>query len=171
MLAETLRRIARDYPRLPAYLPTDTAERMPTEGRTSTRIHSPVPIRVEVSDLIARIGVFAIDAEGYLRGVLAYGPPYWTKPKPAAVPESLVWSASIVEDPPVVIPDDVSAWIAARASSLDRACLNIVKPGERKPRKARCPRCEGSTLFTSGDRTRCVAAGCGYYQESGQVVA
>ena len=173
MLADSIRRIARDYPRLPAYLPTDTAEKMPTEGRTSTRIHSPAPIRVEVSDLIAGIAVFAHDAEGYLRGVLGYGAPYWTRPKPVAVPESLVWSASIVEDPPAEIPEDVGAWIAARAAHLDRSCrivLNPFTPTRKAPIKDTCPRCSRPTLFAVDDGSvRCVTTGCGY--EDRQVVA
>ena len=161
-LPTIIRRIRDDYPRLHDLLPADTAPREDNMGRSGTKVHAPLVIRVEVSDTLRRIEVRALDWEAEVRRALGYGAPYWTKPKPAAVPESLAWTARSLDDPELTLPEDVAAWVAATASGLDRTCRFLLNPPAVDRSGRGCPDCGKPTLFRSGDVTRCIATGCEY---------
>jgi hypothetical protein len=169
---EALRSIAADWPRIPDYLPPDTAPRMDTFGRVGSKTFAPLPIRPEVSDLIASIARRTVEWEGMLREVCRMGPPYWTRPKAVAVPESLKWSAGIIEEPPQVkdergydaprlIPHEVALVIEEGAITLSQKVARVVAAAVFPPQRLVCPACDCPTLFydRATQRQRCIRCG------------
>lgn len=170
-LPEAIRRIAADYKRLPGLLPTDTAEAMDNMGRSGTKVHSPIPIRADVHDLITDIERSATHWEAALRDVFAMASPYWTKNRAVSVVAALDWSAGIIAAPPLVpgehggevpgvLPADVAEWITNGVVIIERGCLRLLGSVPRIVRSA-CPICRTQTMFTDQlvGVTRCVACG------------
>jgi hypothetical protein len=167
-----LRSIAADWHRIPDYLPSDTAPRADLLGRTGSKVFAPLPIRADVSDLIAVIARRTVTWEGMLREACRMGPPYWTRPRSVAVPESLRWSAGIIETPPQVkdergfdaprlIPHSVALTIEEEAITLSQKVSRVVAAVVFAPQRLVCPACDCPTLFYDrvADKSRCVRCG------------
>lgn len=175
-LSSSLRSLASDYSRLPSLLAPGTGGPTDVTGiRQPSPVHAPLPINVEVSDLIRDVEKATLAWEWELTRAFWLPAPFWTKPIPVAVPLSLGWSAGIIDRPPEAqqdgywmpgtIPDRLHAWISETASELRAQCLRLVEPPRRTVRvEEPCPRCEKHTLMgrAGTESVRCVTAGCGF---------
>lgn len=166
--AGSLIRLADDFVRLPFVLGASTSL-MPeqTRGQPRSNPRHVIPIRLDVSELIRDIIQAAKDIEDDLRVTFRMGGRYWTKPRRTSVPDSLRWSAGILDDPPSddpfhpgVVPTDVAVRIEGRADGLERRTYAALGGAPRVDRRA-CPRCGSRSLFTSpvDDTTLCVRCG------------
>lgn len=175
-LSMTFRQIAADYRRLPDLLHPGTTGPVDVTGvRPPSPVHSPVPINVDVSDLIRDIERATLAWEWELTRTFWLPAPFWTKPVPVAVPLSLGWSAGIIDRPPEeqrdgywmpsTIPDRLHAWMLETATELHAQCLRLVAPPVRVVRvEEPCPRCRRHTLMgrAGSDTVRCVSSGCNF---------
>jgi hypothetical protein len=175
-LSTIVRQIASDYRKLPDLLHPGTTGPVDVTGiRQPAPVHSPVPINVEVSDLIRSIERATLAWEWELTRAFWLPAPYWTKPVRQAVPLSLIWSAGIIDNPPeekrdgywqaTTVPDNVAAWMLEGATELHAQCLRLVAPPVRAVRvEEPCPRCRKHTLMgrAGTDSVRCVTTGCGF---------
>jgi hypothetical protein len=171
-----IRSLADDYRKLPEWLaPGTTGPGDVTGIRPPSPVHPPLPINVDVSDLIRDIERAALAWEYHLAQTFWLPAPFWTKPVRQSVPLSLVWSAGIIERPPETqvdgywqpstIPDQIHSWMLETASTLRAQCLRLVEPPRRTVRlEDPCPACQHHTLMgrAGTDHVRCVTAGCGY---------
>lgn len=139
----------------PATRPRSTT---PGGGRVAP-VDAPIPLRVEISDVITEVAILAHMVEGHARAALGYGAPYWTRPRRAAVPAAYRWTADVLPE----IPEEITRHIAAQAAPLRFLVCRLITPGPALITVAApCPACGLASLrrFVEDDAVRCINPAC-----------